>query len=156
MPRLLLGLAIVVVMVTIYAVVDCAMMSASRVRGLPKVAWIAIIVLLPVIGLVLWFLIGRGRKNPVVASGPRAPDDDPDFLGSLGRDAEQDERIRKLEEELASLDADSPPSSGPGAGHPDTIPDGRADTRPDDVSDTLPDDPADRGADRQDGDPRDR
>ncbi|RUR03359.1 PLD nuclease N-terminal domain-containing protein [Labedella endophytica] len=144
MPRLLLGLAIVVVMVTIYAVVDCAMMSASRVRGLPKVAWIAIIILLPVIGLVLWFLIGRGRKNPVVASGPRAPDDDPDFLVSLGRDAEQDERIRKLEEELASLDSESTSSNGPVAGHPDTI------------SDTLPDDPADREADHQDGDPRDR
>jgi hypothetical protein len=140
MPRLLLGLAVIVVVVTIYAVVDCAMMSASRVRGLPKPVWIAVIILLPVIGLALWFLIGRGRKNPVVAAGPRAPDDDPAFLGRLGRDAEQDERIKKLEEELAALDSESPDASGPIAGHPDT----------------LPDDPADRGADRQDGDSRDR
>ncbi|PSL37057.1 phospholipase D-like protein [Labedella gwakjiensis] len=140
MPRLLLGIAVIVVVVTIYAVVDCAMMASSRVRGLPKAAWIAIIILLPVIGLVLWFLIGRGRKNPTVASGPRAPDDDPAFLVSLNRDAEQDERIRKLEEELAALDSESPDDGGPGAGHPDT----------------LPDDPADHGADRQDGDSRDR
>jgi hypothetical protein len=140
MPRLLLGLAVIVVVVTIYAVVDCAMMSTSRVRGLPKPVWIAVIVLLPVIGLLLWFLIGRGRKNPAVATGPLAPDDDPAFLGRLGRDAEQDDRIRKLEEELASLDSESPPPGGPVAGHPDS----------------LPDDPADQGADRQDGDSRDR
>lgn len=140
MPRLLLGLAVIVVVVTIYAVVDCALMTNSRVRGLPKPVWIAVILLLPVIGLILWFLIGRGRKNPTVAAGPRAPDDDPAFLGQIGRDAEQDERIRKLEEELAALDSESPDADGPAAGHPET----------------LPDDLPDRGADRQDGDSRDR
>jgi hypothetical protein len=140
MPRLLLGLAVIVVVVTIYAVVDCAMMANDRVRGLPKPVWIVVIIVLPVIGIVLWFLIGRGRKNTAVATGPRAPDDDPAFLGRLGRDAEQDDRIRRLEEELAALDSESTDPDGPAPGHPET----------------LPDDQADHGADRQDGDSRDR
>ena len=36
----------------------------------------------------------------------RAPDDDPEFLGRIGTISDQDERIRRLEEELALLDAE--------------------------------------------------
>jgi hypothetical protein len=36
-----------------------------------------------------------------------APDDDPAFLRGLGKDKEQEERIRRLEQELAELDDDS-------------------------------------------------
>ena len=35
-----------------------------------------------------------------------APDDDPEFLGRIGTVSDQDERIRRLEEELAQLDAE--------------------------------------------------
>lgn len=89
----------------VYCVVDCALIERSRVRGLPKVAWIPVILLFPMIGGVLWLLVGRGRRTPVGAlRRSSAPDDDPEFLRQLGRQKERDARIRKLEQELAELD----------------------------------------------------
>ena len=41
-----------------------------------------------------------------------APDDDAEFLRQLREDAAQDERIRRMEQELAELDADEPPTDG--------------------------------------------
>lgn len=144
--RYLFGLAIVVVVITVYAVVDCAMLPNNRVRGLSKPTWLVVILLLPVAGFVLWFVIGRGRAD---ADGARrtAPDDDPAFLGSLGRDANQDERIRQLEEELAALDSDEPATpKQPPATAQDAAPDAGA-PRPDDSADHG----ADHGADNKDG-----
>jgi len=107
MARLLLGLVVVVVVATIYAVIDCAMIANDRVRGLSKPVWLVIILIIPVIGLLLWFFIGRGRAGRVVRQR-LAPDDDPAFTGGSAprNDPEQDERIRRLEAELAALDAE--------------------------------------------------
>jgi len=98
--------------VLIYTVVDIALIEPSRVKGLPKVVWVLIVLVLPVIGAVLWFLLGRERLADRRAGGsavrraPRAPDDDPDFLRKLGRESEQDERIRNLEERLRQTEID--------------------------------------------------
>lgn len=131
MARLLLILALVATVFWVYTIVDCAVQPTSRHRGVSKGAWMAIVILLPVLGGILWFVIGRGRAvgKPVVR---RAPDDDPEFLGRMTASAraEQDERIRRLEEELAQLDseADDPqppqtptdPDNPPGKGDDDT------------------------------------
>jgi len=107
----------------VYSVVDCAVQAPTRHRGVGKPAWIAIVVLLPVLGGILWFTVGRARASSLKA--PRAPDDDPEFLGSIGSISDQDERIRRLEEELALLDAEddfrpdgpaTPPASSAGTG----------------------------------------
>ncbi|MBD8585111.1 PLDc_N domain-containing protein [Frigoribacterium sp. CFBP 8766] len=97
----------------IYALIDCLFAESSKFRALNKPLWALVIVLLPVIGAVLWFLIGRARKSG--QSETRrfvAPDDDPEFSGrssstvsDLDRET-TDERIRRLEEELAELDGD--------------------------------------------------
>jgi hypothetical protein len=89
----------------VYTIVDCAVQPATRHRAVSKPAWIAIVVLLPVLGGVLWLAIGRTRPSTVASR--RAPDDDPEFLGRLGSMSDQDERIRRLEEELAQLDAEA-------------------------------------------------
>ena len=130
--RWLLILAVVVVVATIYAVIDCAMMAHDRVRGLSKPVWLIVILLLPVLGLILWFTIGRARAGQVVRQR-LAPDDDPAFIGTLGRDKEQDERIRRLEEELASLDSDAVDDAEPGKSKP--TPDKHSDSKqePDDT-----------------------
>ncbi|SEB47586.1 Phospholipase_D-nuclease N-terminal [Paramicrobacterium humi] len=101
MARLLFILIPLIVAVTIYTVVDCAMIDARRVRGLSKPVWLVLILLLPVIGLVLWYMIGRGHAS---LARDLAPDDDPSFLGELRHDVMQDDRIRQLEAELAALD----------------------------------------------------
>ncbi|MBA8812123.1 PLD nuclease N-terminal domain-containing protein [Frigoribacterium faeni] len=97
----------------IYALIDCLFAENSRFRALNKPLWAIIIIVLPVIGAVLWFVLGRARKT-----GQRdqrrfvAPDDDPEFSGrsastisDLDRET-TDERIRRLEQELSDLDED--------------------------------------------------
>ena len=110
MARLLFGLGVAAVIFTIYAVADCAFFDRTRIRGLRRGWWIVVILFVPIIGPLLWFIIGRGRANRVGPSrgGAIAPDDDADFLRRLRTDAEQDERIRRLEQELADLDDDDP------------------------------------------------
>src|SRR5918993_2515509 len=143
MPRVLLILALVATAFWVFTIVDCAVQPPSRHRGVSKPVWLLIVVLLPVLGGLLWLVVGRTRRSAIAAR--RAPDDDPEFLGRIGTISDQDERIRRLEEELAQLDAEAddprgiapvePPATGaaatpgapaaepparPGAGHDDT------------------------------------
>jgi hypothetical protein len=104
MVRLWIVLGVAAAVFYIYSVADCALFDRSRVRGLPKPLWLLVIILFPVIGGVLWFLIGRGRRGSVAQRRVTAPDDDPEFLGKLKLDRDQEERIRQLERELAELD----------------------------------------------------
>ena len=97
----------------IFALIDCLFADASRFRALNKPLWAVIIVLLPVIGAVLWFVLGRARKNGrPAATRTVAPDDDPEFSGTSWRTTSDldrettDERIRRLEQELLDLDND--------------------------------------------------
>jgi hypothetical protein len=102
--RALLIFALVATVFWVFTIVDCAVQPPTRHRGVSKPAWIAIVVLIPVLGGILWLTIGRVRRSAVLVY--QAPDDDPDFLGSLGSITDQDERIRRLEEELAQLDSE--------------------------------------------------
>lgn len=104
MPRFLIGLIVASVVFTVYAVIDCAMTDTHRVRALPKAIWILIILFFPIIGAVLWFLIGRGRASQEQRLRSIAPDDDPAFLHKLRDEREREERIRRLEKKLADLD----------------------------------------------------
>jgi Phospholipase_D-nuclease N-terminal len=87
MPRVLLVL--VTLAVTIYAVIDAIQTEDSRIQHLPKLIWIALILLFSPIGAIAWFFTGRqrgtqnGRQGPRYPSAPRGPDDDPDFLRNL-------------------------------------------------------------------------
>jgi hypothetical protein len=101
--------------VVIFTVVDIALIDPSRVKHLPKFAWIIGVLVLSVIGAALWFLLGRERLEPRNAGGsfgprprrgPVAPDDDPEFLRKLNREAAQEERIRDLEQRLREIDDD--------------------------------------------------
>jgi hypothetical protein len=140
MPRVLLILALVATAFWVFTIVDCAVQPPTRHRGVSKPVWILIVVLLPVLGGLLWLVVGRARKSAVAAR--RAPDDDPEFLGRLGAISDQDERIRRLEEELAQLDAEAD-DPGPSPDAPDrTAPSAPAAASPDTPSDppALPND----------------
>ena len=57
----------------IYALIDCLFAESSRFRALNKPLWAVIIVVLPVIGAVLWLLLGKNRPAAArlrVASSP--------------------------------------------------------------------------------------
>lgn len=103
-----------IVAFTVYALVDLFMTHTPRVRAFPKPVWIAVIVALPVVGPVLWLLVGKARaKKPQPPKTGRTPDDDASFLSAIDRE-ESDERIRRLEEELRKLDDEPKPEGSAG------------------------------------------
>ena len=113
MSRLFVIVPVIAVALDIFSIIDIIRIEEHRVRGLPKFLWVAIVVLLPFVGVILWFTIGRARADngDGTRGGERrvvAPDDDPNFLRNLRRDEEADERIRRLEQELSELDDDPP------------------------------------------------
>jgi hypothetical protein len=110
-PRLFFILGIVIVVLMVFSMIDVILTDRRRVRALNKPAWF-FIVILPVIGPALWFFLGKERGDRGDRGGETrklAPDDDPAFFKTLQRDSDQDERIRRLEQELAELDDDNPP-----------------------------------------------
>ncbi|WP_295014802.1 PLD nuclease N-terminal domain-containing protein [uncultured Microbacterium sp.] len=91
----------------VFGIVDCVVQPASRHRGVPKGVWIAIVILIPVLGAILWFALGRTRRGRSAAEERFLPLDDEPGSGHAGYDlsrAEQDRRIQELEAELARLD----------------------------------------------------
>lgn len=106
MARLLIVGGFLAAVFWVFSIVDCAVQPSTRHRGVRKPIWILIVVLIPVIGGILWFTIGRRRANDAGATRMLAPDDDPEFLRSISK-SEQDARIRRLEEELAKLEDES-------------------------------------------------
>lgn len=110
MARLYAVLTFVDIAFMIFAFVDVLLAQNWRVRGVPKIVWLVIVLLLSPIGGILWFFIGKEPLDSESASAPRrrvAPDDDPDFLARVRMKDDQDERIRELEQQLADLDDES-------------------------------------------------
>jgi hypothetical protein len=71
---------------TIYAAIDCIQTRDDQVKHIPKIAWVVLIVLIPWVGPIAWLWAGRERSFPPrrrPITGPRGPEDDPDFLRNL-------------------------------------------------------------------------
>ncbi|MFC4503786.1 MULTISPECIES: PLD nuclease N-terminal domain-containing protein [Streptomyces] len=110
----------------IYAFIDCLNTPEDEVRGLPKVAWVFIILLFGevLVGPVAWLVAGKKRK--AAAGGPAsrewvAPDDNPEFLKSLKEEKEKDDEqllkdweddLRRREEELKRRESGEDPKDG--------------------------------------------
>ena len=50
-------LGVLILVADVYAVLQIAQSSASNLR---KAIWIAVVILLPVVGLIAWYLVGPG------------------------------------------------------------------------------------------------
>ncbi|OJX65907.1 MAG: hypothetical protein BGO95_05720 [Micrococcales bacterium 73-13] len=117
MWRLVLALVLTAVMV--FSIVDIATIDRSRVRHLPKFVWIVLVIVGSVLGSILWWTIGRARRDQGGAAGgarpkrrPAGPEDDPEFIDNIEqrrRNREQEQRIRDLERQLRELDDESKP-----------------------------------------------
>jgi hypothetical protein len=68
----------------IYAFIDCLSTPAEEIRGLPRALWLLIIPFFP-LG---WLVAGKRQGAPATISAPAGPwippDDNPEFLKSLG------------------------------------------------------------------------
>ncbi|NHA69732.1 PLD nuclease N-terminal domain-containing protein [Phycicoccus flavus] len=93
---------------TVYCLIDALQTDEVVMRGLPKIAWVLLILLFPVVGPVAWLVAGRPDKDAARQymtqqerwdadrrrrdadreqrerrRPPRGPDDDPDFLKGI-------------------------------------------------------------------------
>lgn len=109
----------------IYALADCVQTDESRIRSLPKAMWMLLILFVPIIGPILWLVLGRPEGGPrpkpstpsqwATNHRPVAPDDDPAFLEELRRNNSEHEKmlgtweedLRRREAELRNQDDDT-------------------------------------------------
>lgn len=102
---------VVGLILAVYALIDCLQTDSNRIRSLNKPIWMAIIILVPFVGPILWLVIAKNkvRPKPVQAPPPQlAPDDDPEFLRHLRNIDDEHEKLlndweanlRRREEEL--------------------------------------------------------
>lgn len=94
MSRILLSVIVIYVAVALYSVFDAAVRDKAQIRIMPKAAWIAVIILVPLVGLLLWFLFGRGTTNSAPTRGV-APDDDPEYLRKISEDLDWERRKKQ-------------------------------------------------------------
>ncbi|MCL2736205.1 MAG: PLD nuclease N-terminal domain-containing protein [Propionibacteriaceae bacterium] len=66
---------------TIFTAVHVVQSNSMKVRGLPKALWFIIVLIVPVIGMIAWWVVGRPVH--IQPLPPTAPDDDTDFLRRL-------------------------------------------------------------------------
>ncbi|KUJ65871.1 hypothetical protein ACZ90_42650 [Streptomyces albus subsp. albus] len=83
-------LILVPLALSIYAFIDCLTTDEQDVRYIPKPIWAILVLLFPVVGSISWLIAGRKRTPIGGAPGGRrggwvAPDDNPEFLNSLGK-----------------------------------------------------------------------
>ncbi|WP_350347707.1 PLDc N-terminal domain-containing protein [Agromyces sp. G08B096] len=123
-------LSLLLIVVVVVALIDIITRGDWQVKHLPKFAWILLVVLLPLIGSILWFTIGRDwegggvrlprpqRRPATDAPAPAAhvrtyPVDTrstEEQLADLDREIEEWERRRELESRRSGDDADAPPA----------------------------------------------
>jgi hypothetical protein len=114
MVKLLVVGVVAAVAFIVFSLVDCATMPRQRIRSLGKPAWIVLVIVLPVLGALLWYVLGRGpAASKAAESRYRGPDDDPDFIRGATRgersssEKEQDDAtLRRLEQQLHDTDDD--------------------------------------------------
>ncbi|WP_010523877.1 PLD nuclease N-terminal domain-containing protein [Nesterenkonia sp. F] len=117
--RLIIPLGIVGLGLVIYSLIECVQTPRHRLRVMGKAAWLAVIVLVPVIGAGLW--LGFGRRRGDAGAGPTAPkgapDDDPNFLRTLEvqrRQRQREEELRRKEQELEARERRKKPDADRG------------------------------------------
>lgn len=99
-------LGLITLALWIYCIVDVISADETLVRNLPKIVWLLLVIILPVVGSVVWLVVGRPERasfRPGTTTYRRplkaitAPDDDPQFLARLD---DETKRLRQWEEDL--------------------------------------------------------
>lgn len=108
---LIIGGAALIVGLTLYTLLDAVRTPAHEARTLPKWLWVLVTLFFPVVGPLMWLILGRSKAQPA-AGTPRpgfgqrrsapapsvsSPDDDEEYLRWLKAKAERERRSREAE-----------------------------------------------------------
>jgi hypothetical protein len=123
--------ALIEITLLIYCLIDAIQTPAEEMRNLPKVAWILLILVIPVIGPIVWLVAGRPQRGsarrvpwpstqtagfPEYERPVRGPDDDPEFLREMKRgNDEQEQLLNRWEEDLRRREEQLRPPPDPGS-----------------------------------------
>jgi hypothetical protein len=110
MVRTLIFILAAWLLFTVFVTVFAASAKKNEVRNLPKWAWIVICLFVPVVGGLLYLVLGRpigGPKNRFGKTKIVAPDDDPTFLRDLSEKLEKEKPKAKEPEDKTESDEDS-------------------------------------------------
>jgi hypothetical protein len=123
MARVYVALFFLELVLAVVSLISCLSADEGDLRGLPRLAWVFVILLFPLLGSITYLLAGRPQNPATAGAGAGAgwrlggvlpdagrpapgrtvaPDDDPEFLRRLDRQAarEDQERLRRWEEDL--------------------------------------------------------
>ena len=89
----------------VYCLIDVISTDEALARNLPKMVWLLLVILVPIIGSVAWLLLGRPERAGFTPGDtryrtirPKGPDDHPGFLSAIDPDKE---RLQRWEDDLA-------------------------------------------------------
>ena len=116
MLKLQLLFTVVGFAVWIFTLADVAQSPKQQIRILPKVAWVVLVLLFPVLGSAGWFVLGRPHGTPRPARGERSapafpeydrpgrsaavdPEKDEEFLRHVRARAEEQRKRYELEKQ---------------------------------------------------------
>jgi hypothetical protein len=114
-------LSFVYVAILVFALVDIITTDNWRIRYLPKIGWVLLVIFLPLIGSLLWLFLGKERSGsePAVSFGdPRrevgirrqsTPEDDSAAIEREIEFHEKQAEIRRLEAQLKAKRANPNP-----------------------------------------------
>jgi len=123
MGRLYMLVFALEVLLIVLALISCLSAEEGELRALPKIVWVIIILLFPLVGAIVYFVAGRpvqaapkagnwrtGHGFPEATKPTRqvAPDDDPEFLRKLNQRGKQEDEdlLRRWEEDLRRREDD--------------------------------------------------
>lgn len=125
---LIIGGAALIVGLTLYTLLDAVRTPAHEARTLPKWLWVLVTLLFPVVGPIMWLILGRPKAQPAAGTRPgfgqrrsalapsvSSPDDDEEYLRWLKAKAERERRSREAE----SNNKQDPEHKNPEDGTPD-------------------------------------
>jgi cytochrome c-type biogenesis protein CcmH/NrfG len=116
MGRLYMLMFALQILLVVLALISCLSAEEGELRALPRIVWVIVILLFPLVGSIVYFVVGRPVQTAPKSTWPagggfpeatrppaqRPPDDDPEFLSQLDRRSRQEdaEMLRRWEEDL--------------------------------------------------------